>query len=172
MTHSWSATGKNKYIVMIREKREARNHTFSGVHPKKNVTPRPPTKFGPPFPPQKTGRGRPCACPVPRPNIASPIPLKDPVGAGLVPAQVRRQVPPSHLTLLAPKLITRFFEQLRGSAGIAELTVLCVSADADLVRQDYGRACQIRRARIPNCVREPGPDQLCEEYLLHAPTRP
>ncbi len=95
-----------------------------------------------------------------------------PVGAGLVPAQDRRQVPPSHLTLLAPNWITRFFEQPRGFTAFAENTVLCVSAEADLVRQEYGRACRIHRARMPGCVRGPGSDQLCGEYLLHAPTRP
>ena len=105
-------------------------------------------------------------------KVTFPYPLESPVGAGLVPAQDRRQVPPSHLTLLAPNWITRFFEQPRGFTAFAENTVLCVSAEADLVRQEYGRACRIHRARMPGCVRGPGSDQLCGEYLLHAPTRP
>ncbi len=141
-------------------------------------------------------RGRPCACPRPPPKVTFPYPLESPVGAGLVPAlarpqkvtfpyplespvgaglvpaQDRRQVPPSHLTILAPNWITRFFEQPRGFTAFAENTVLCVSAEADLVRQEYGRACRIHRARMPGCVRGPGSDQLCGEYLLHAPTRP
>lgn len=170
---------------MIREKGEARNHTFSGVHPQKRVTPRihlVATKLqSVPLPPQRPRRCRPSACPGPFTRNASPDPLKRPVGAGLVPALrlaksrhpiAHTAAAPSHLTPLAPNWILRFFEQLRGFTGFAEQTLLCVSGEADLVRQDPCRAHQRFRARIPDYVRGPGPDQLCGEYLLREPTRP
>ena len=65
-----------------------------------------------------------------------------------------------------------FLQNLRGFTGFVEYILCCVSAEFDRVRQDHGRACRRFRARIPGCVRGPGPDSECAECLPGEPTRP